>query len=162
MQQPLCHKLCHFIVSVALLPTICGIFTLFSGVVSAHAAHMTFAPTSAPHIHNVTCTTSDNQDIYVRYSSIRGEILFRVGYEDAAHNRGYGYCHVLAGHPDALSTIEYVLTYGVIIATTPTSFTVRGEDINGKQYQIYIVSSNNGMTDGQMRGIVSAYQYTGH
>jgi len=119
------------------------------------------SPTAPERKHvtpNVTCSTNDNQSVYADYSSFIGNVLFRVGYEDTPHNRGYGYCHVLAGHPDALQVIAYVLDYGQVYASSPTSVTIRGVwPGNWKTYQIYIVTSNNGMQDGQMRGIVTAY-----
>jgi hypothetical protein len=114
-------------------------------------------PALADNTPNVTCTTSDNQSIYTTYTSISGTILFRVGYEDTANNRGYGYCHVLTGYPDALPAIQYILNNGQIVATSPTSLTIRGTYTDGNDYQVYIVTSNNNMADGQMRGIVSAY-----
>lgn len=104
----------------------------------------------------VTCTSTDNQTIYANYTSIVGDVLFRVGYQSGSG--GYGYCHVLAGHPDALPTIAYILDYGQVVASSSSSVTIQGVwPGNWKTYQIYIVTSNNGMKDGQERGIVSAY-----
>lgn len=112
-------------------------------------------------VPSVSCTTSDNQSIYAWYYSVKGSIPLRVGYQDTPNKRGYGYCHIQAKHPDALNKIAYILLYGQVVQTSPSSFTVRGTWPTGQQYQIYIVTSNNGMVDGQMRGIVSAYPYPG-
>ena len=129
-----------------------GTVTRPSKIVGNRAYTVPFAP---------ACSTSDNQSIYARYSSPKGTILFRVGYENTPANKGYGYCHVKAGHPEALPVIQYILDYGQVVAVTSTSFTMRGTYADGNRYQVYIVLSNNGMADGQMRGIVSAYLYTG-
>ncbi len=108
---------------------------------------------------HVTCTSTDNQTIYANYTSIAGPVLFRVGYQ--SKSGGYGYCHVLAGHPDALPVLAYVLDFGQVVATSPTSVTIKGVwPGNWLTYQIYIVTSNQFMKDGQERGIVSAYPLT--
>lgn len=124
---------------------------------------LAFASTASPTVlhrkhvaPDVTCTSSDNQTIYANYTSIVGNVLFRVGYQSGSG--GYGYCHVLAGHPDALQVIAYVLDYGQVTASSPTSVTIQGVwPGNWLTYRIYIVTSSNGMKDGQERGIVSAY-----
>lgn len=160
---------------VALLALLLAVVATF-GAAPAHAATLSARSSitgSAVHISQITreglrdiplaptCTATDNQTIYQWYSSIKGSIPLRVGYQDTVNNRGYGYCHIQYKHPDALDKIQYILTYGHVVATSPTSFTVRGTWPTGQQYQIYIVTSNNNMKDGLMRGIVSAYPYPG-
>lgn len=145
---------------VALLALLIAVVATF-GTATANAATLSPQSSLVSFVPNVTCSTSDNQSVYARYSSIKGTILLRVGYQDTPNNRGYGYCHIQAKHPDALNKIAYILEYGQVVATSSSSFTVRGTWPTGQQYQIYIVTSNNGMQDGQMRGIVSAYDYPG-
>ena len=160
MKQSLFLKLWQLIPCILVL-ALFGSFVLFQSTPTAYAASTVSGLKQAQVVPYVTCSTSDNQSIYAIYNSIKGNVLFRYGYENTPKGLGYGYCHVKAGHPDALPTIDYILQYGHVVAVTSTSFTVRGYYANGLQYQVYIVTSNNGMADGQMRGIVSAYQYTG-
>lgn len=151
---------------VALLALLLAIVATF-GTATADAAtlspqsHLISRSSLVSFVPNVTCSTSDNQSIYAWYYSFKGYIPLRVGYQNTPQNRGYGYCHIQTKHPDALNKIAYIFQYGHLVATSSTSFTVRGTWPTGQQYQIYIVTSNNGMADGQMRGIVSAYPYPG-
>ncbi len=117
------------------------------------------------HPNSITCpntAATQDQTHYQNYASSVGIIPFRIGWEPTSHNGGgYGYCHVLAGHPEVLNKIAYILVYGKVVASSSSSVTIRGTYPDNNQYQIYIVTSTGGMTDGQMRGIVSAYLYTG-
>ena len=159
MQQFSFQKL-RWLLFSALLLAFCGSFMLSYSMISVYASSASSTHSLSQLAPNVTCTTSDNQSIYTTYTSISGTILFRVGYEDTANNRGYGYCHVLAGHPEALPTIQYILNNGHVTATSATSLSIAGTYTDGHDYQVYIVTSNNNMADGQMRGIVSAYPLT--
>jgi hypothetical protein len=159
MQQFSFQKLRRLLFS-ALLLAFCGSFMLSYSTISVYASGASSTHSFSVLVPNITCTTQNNQSIYATYTSISGTILFRVGYEDTANKKGYGYCHVLAGHPEALPTIQYILTNGHVTATSATSLSIAGTYTDGEDYQVYIVTSNNAMDDGQMRGIVSAYHLT--
>lgn len=148
-----------FLISVLLLAL--GTF-LGIGVASAHSSVVTDqVDVLQPLINCPTTAQTQDQSIYATYNSIVGTVLFRVGWESPTASGGYGYCHVKAEHPEALDKIAYILQYGRVVASSSTSVTIRGTYADGNQYQIYIVTSNNGMNDGRMRGIVTAYLYTG-
>lgn len=146
---------------LALLITL-GAFST-SGIASAYSRTTLPQTIHAQKVQsNIKCPTTAataDQSIYAAYSSFVGNVLFRVGWQPTSGNGGYGYCHVKAGHPEALNKIAYILEYGKVVANSSTTVSIRGTYPDGKQYQIYIVTSSKEMKDGRMRGIVSAYLF---
>ena len=144
-----------------------GVFFGPAQVASAHSVTVSAHTIQSQSLHPlaVKCPTTantQNQSIYQSFETIGfGTILFRVGWQPTSGSGGYGYCHVKAGHPDALNKITYILENGRETASSPTSKTIVARYPTGQQYQIYIVTSSSGMKDGRMRGIVSAYPIAG-
>ncbi len=144
-----------------------GVFFGPAQVASAHSVTVSAHTIQSQSLHPlaVKCpTTNDTQDqaIYQSYESDGfGIILFRVGWQPTTGKGGYGYCHVKAGHPDALDKIAYILGNAHLTAKSATSITLVARYPNGQQYKIYIATSSSGMKDGKMRGIVSAYAIAG-
>ncbi len=159
MRRAIHSKFPGFILS-ALLLVLFGSFIFSSGTALAHRTMSTVAASPKTRaIPNVTCTTTPNYTTYNIYNSLLGyQVALRIGYENAAGNSGFGYCHIVAEHGTGpLNALAYVLEYGTVVSHDSTSVTIQGHfPTDGKTYRIFIVTSPI-LGDGYSKGIITAY-----